>query len=332
MGKSTRKAKVKLHPRRKRRVAPPRGPNVSLFHYLPNELLYIIRDFLPLDDLRSHIAFQSSCRQVRIVYAYDEKFWKAACIAYGIGKPNASKDFPYSISKCTWREIAILVVNHQECCDVPACARFVVPDHLKALWNKVKSPKEVHEQNIQYVGFDASIDFTLEELHGVSGPPRGMEPATLGQEKDLSLHTPGLCKFATSPPMQDIYINGLGFRLLVQNFYGVTVWDVIERIELFRWEHFSPTRLILAYEHHRHQLPCLNVFNWIETLTVGQCMPYIREILREPGNLDSHLSAELRRYRAWITQLHPLLPVRRLIVEAEEYVCQLVYTFVQTWA
>lgn len=82
------------------------------------------------------------------------------------------------------------------------------------------------------MGFDASIDFALSELHGVSAPPRGMEPITLGQEKCMVLHSPGLCKFATSPPMQDIYINGLGFRLLVQNFHGVTVWDVIERIEL----------------------------------------------------------------------------------------------------
>ena len=103
---------------------------------------------------------------------------------------------------------------------------------MVALGNVVRSPSQVHEQKIQYVGFDASIDFALEELHGVSGPPRGMEPATLGQQKCITLHCPGLCKFATSPPMQDIYINGLGFRLLVQNFHGVTVWDVMERIEM----------------------------------------------------------------------------------------------------
>ena len=134
MVKSSRKATVKNQQRRKRRVAPPRGPHVSLFHYLPNELLYLIRNFLPQDDLRSHIAFQASCRQVRVIYADDEKFWKAACVAYGIGRPNASRQFPYSIPKCTWREIAIVVVNHQECCDVPACARYVPPSECCVLF------------------------------------------------------------------------------------------------------------------------------------------------------------------------------------------------------
>lgn len=97
------------------------------FQDLPNELIYIIRDFLPMKNLRDHIAFQSTCRQVRTLYETDGRFWKMACRAYGVSRPAPSEEFPYTKSKVTWRQLAILIVNHQECCDIPSCQQWQLP-------------------------------------------------------------------------------------------------------------------------------------------------------------------------------------------------------------
>lgn len=59
----------------------------------------------------------------------------------------------------------------------------------------------------------------------------GVGVMNLAEQRELVLHSPGLCKFATSPPIQDLYINALGFRLFVRNFDGVTVWDVLDRLD-----------------------------------------------------------------------------------------------------
>lgn len=102
-------------------------PVRATFGDLPNELLYLVRDFIPKRSLRDHIAFQSSCRQVRVLYEKDDRFWKSACHAYGISRPAPSEEFPYTTSKVTWRQLAIMVVNHQECCDIPACKPSDIP-------------------------------------------------------------------------------------------------------------------------------------------------------------------------------------------------------------
>ena len=99
----------------------------SKFQTLPNELLYMIRDCLPKKNLRDHIALQSTCRELRILYEKAERFWETACHAYGVSRPAPSEEFLYSKPRVTWRELAIAIVNHQECCDITTCRQWDLP-------------------------------------------------------------------------------------------------------------------------------------------------------------------------------------------------------------
>lgn len=246
------------------------------FHDLPNELFYLIRGFLPKKNLRDHIAFQATCPQVRILYENDNKFWKEACQVYGVSRPAPSETFPYTPSKVTWRQLAIAIVNHQECCAISTCKhweragvifyyrRFIchaddlldfpggdynhspsARSHTDNPYNVetvVRDPEEVHTSGIKYSGFNTSINIVCGVFNGVAGSrnDEASRITSLGQESALILHSLGLCKFATSPPMREICINALGFRLLVKNRDGVTVWDVLDRFELLCVPFLSP--------------------------------------------------------------------------------------------
>lgn len=217
---------------------------------LPNELLYIIRSYLPYEDLRDHVALQATCRRVRALYERDERFWERACTASGVGRPWGSPDYPYTIGKVTCREVAILAVNHRECCDIPTCQAYRVPgaclylcialyfvlrmifalDELREFGTTIRSPEDVYNAaKDRLVGFEATVDLAASEFHGLNVVHN--KPRTLGEEPALILHAPGLCKFATTPPIQDFYVNALGFRLWVKNNHGVTIWDVLERLD-----------------------------------------------------------------------------------------------------
>lgn len=92
----------------------------------------------------------------------------------------------------------------------------------------------MYEKGNNYAGFCTSVNLvggTFNDDGRVNEGNTLRQVRTLGDERALILHSLGLCKFATAPPMQEFYVNALGFRLCVKNFDGVTVWDVLERLD-----------------------------------------------------------------------------------------------------
>lgn len=82
------------------------------FSGLPVELIAMIRSYIPIQCLLTHLSFAWSCRAVARFYENDERFWKKACLAFGIGKPL---DGPIS-----WQRVAIGYLKEvTRCCQIP---------------------------------------------------------------------------------------------------------------------------------------------------------------------------------------------------------------------
>ncbi|CAE6469635.1 unnamed protein product [Rhizoctonia solani] len=91
--------------------------NMAAFSSLPGELTVIIRQFIPCEDLRTHLALHTVARGARIVL-YDETVWRDLCHANGFGG-MFSKDIMDS-----WRKSITVLTLYQELMGESHCRRY----------------------------------------------------------------------------------------------------------------------------------------------------------------------------------------------------------------
>ncbi|KAJ3558018.1 hypothetical protein NM688_g1156 [Phlebia brevispora] len=81
---------------------------------LPPELLRIVKELIPIADLRTHVCYYNTCRTFASFYGKpeeEEEFWKKSCIMCGI----------CSLGDQSWKEIAFECITKDGFCTHPAC-------------------------------------------------------------------------------------------------------------------------------------------------------------------------------------------------------------------
>ncbi|CAE6462132.1 hypothetical protein ACGC1H_001708 [Rhizoctonia solani] len=90
---------------------------MAAFASIPGELTVIIRQCIPCDDLRTHLALHVVTRGARLVL-YDEAVWRDLCHANGFGG-MFSKDVAES-----WRKSIMVLARYQEFMGESHCRRY----------------------------------------------------------------------------------------------------------------------------------------------------------------------------------------------------------------
>ncbi|CAE6422457.1 hypothetical protein BN14_00873 [Rhizoctonia solani AG-1 IB] len=90
---------------------------MSTFTSLPGELTVIIRQFIPCDDLSTHLALYIVARGARLTL-YDEAVWHDLCYANGFGG-IFSKDVVEG-----WRKSTLVLARYQELMGESHCRRY----------------------------------------------------------------------------------------------------------------------------------------------------------------------------------------------------------------
>ena len=82
---------------------------------LPNELLLLVKEHIPLADLRTHVCYYHTCRTVASFYgdnSQQAEFWRKSCCMAGIGWLKADS---------SWKEIAFETIAKDGFCTHPHC-------------------------------------------------------------------------------------------------------------------------------------------------------------------------------------------------------------------
>lgn len=82
---------------------------------LPNELLLLVKEHIPLADLRTHVCYYHTCRTIASFYGdsgQQAEFWRRSCSLAGIGWLKADS---------SWKEIAFETIAKDGFCTHPFC-------------------------------------------------------------------------------------------------------------------------------------------------------------------------------------------------------------------
>ena len=82
---------------------------------LPVELLLVIKEYIPLSDLRTHVCFYHTCRAIASFYgdtSQQNAFWRRSCALAGIGWLKGDS---------SWKEIAFETIARDGFCSHPHC-------------------------------------------------------------------------------------------------------------------------------------------------------------------------------------------------------------------
>jgi hypothetical protein len=82
---------------------------------LPVELLLLVKEYIPISDLRSHVSFYHTCHTIALFYGDSSRqaaFWRRACALSGIGWKKADS---------SWKEIAFETIRMDGFCRHPHC-------------------------------------------------------------------------------------------------------------------------------------------------------------------------------------------------------------------
>lgn len=85
-----------------------RAPRAG-FRDLSDELLNMIKDFLPAKDLASHLALRVTCKRTWDIYTGQEEIWEVACLGLSLGRPRC-------VAKRSWMWIADTYAIHVHTC------------------------------------------------------------------------------------------------------------------------------------------------------------------------------------------------------------------------
>lgn len=82
---------------------------------LPNELLLLVKEYISLADLRTHVCYYHTCKTVASFYgdsSQQAEFWRRSCTLAGIGWLKADS---------SWKEIAFETIAKDGFCSHPRC-------------------------------------------------------------------------------------------------------------------------------------------------------------------------------------------------------------------
>lgn len=82
---------------------------------LPNELLILIKENIPISDLRTHVCFYHTCRTVAAFYGDTSEqadFWRRSCLLAGI---------TFCRSDASYKDVAFECIAKDGFCSHPDC-------------------------------------------------------------------------------------------------------------------------------------------------------------------------------------------------------------------
>lgn len=217
----------------------------------------MIRGYIPLQDLRSHVYLFKTCSVFAALY--DENFWNSSCLSVGLGS-LASED-PLDVD---WQEVALDCIQHAESCNHSECgvsrlakngemsqySRLNAGRNLPSLLLTIaKFMREANKKNVkrheldilgktdkehrelavstilENIGFQAHCATVEDDAFLYDSGPEYLqkEPRTLLKEHIIACRS-----FAVFPPLSGLCIllyHGEGFTDAA-NQSGLTVWDV----------------------------------------------------------------------------------------------------------
>ncbi|KAH8107847.1 hypothetical protein BXZ70DRAFT_16356 [Cristinia sonorae] len=229
---------------------PVRNTILDLF---PVELLAMIKEYIPQGQLMTHINFYLSFPPVTpSLYGNDEQqelFWEKACAQAGLGYRQRELNNMQQVSwrRVVWEEI----VNHLECdhvecgqgllqfvsdamesqitIDLNDCTRTdffsVIPDSPDKFSNGT-----IVNPVLGFIHFPDKLpginvfQFFERDMYLYDPKKKVQDPA----RQLLDLHPIAARSWATFPPSRRVLLSGTYHNqpLVVENVFGVTVWDV----------------------------------------------------------------------------------------------------------
>ncbi|KAF7793889.1 hypothetical protein EIP86_005011 [Pleurotus ostreatoroseus] len=167
------------------------------FSRLPVEVLLLVKEQIPIGDLRTHVCFYNTCRTTRSFYGRveeQERFWKKSCAWCGICILNNNE---------TWKEVAFECITKDGFCSHPYCGgnllewnALQVSEAIKRIpgWDPEEplSPRSLglDEDNDQDYGEDPdswAVPQRIIQYMGFSAPG---SKASKDQRTDAFLHYP----------------------------------------------------------------------------------------------------------------------------------------------
>ncbi|CAL1705962.1 unnamed protein product [Somion occarium] len=112
---------------------------------LPNELLLIVKEYLPDDDLRTHVCFYHTCRDTAGFYGSDEEqepFWESLCKLNGLYRTD--EDMSLGL---TWQQIAFDCIVRDGFCSHPQCGPALLEQNRH--WKEESTQWQVWDEDLQ---------------------------------------------------------------------------------------------------------------------------------------------------------------------------------------
>ncbi|KAI0338211.1 hypothetical protein BDW22DRAFT_1363084 [Trametopsis cervina] len=217
---------------------------------LPVELLVIIKEYIPVSDLRSHVCFYNTCRTTASFYgdsSQQARFWSRACALSGIGWLNGDS---------SWKEIAFETISKDGFCTHPHCGGALLDMNA----GRVERAMKLYKWDPEEGAWDASFDeqnaeeWTREdrpipvcntvfgEIEFLQDPMpvwvklnearlRSLSPSGFGSW--VISHLVAARSFATFPTVRQMrfHYNNFSYGSKAYNAVGVTVWNVLQAIQ-----------------------------------------------------------------------------------------------------
>ncbi|KAH9944675.1 hypothetical protein B0H21DRAFT_446866 [Amylocystis lapponica] len=247
---------------------------------IPIELRCMIKEFIPVSDLRTHVCFYKSYKNIAALYDDDDKhelFWKRACWFAGLGLVR--EEDPQHVS---WKGIAFECIERCGFCKHPHCGGVLLERNAAMMADVEDSLAHAEQDEIRllvecpvpvdlYPGWlDMKTNPVLGNLafdnHGVpihvpnhSDLVTSLQPDGVPHDYDrrLRLHPITLRSFATFPPVDDICLLSLydiDFPDICRTS-GVTVFDLQLALYAQLYEPLYVHNVIQFLDWHEGQLP-----------------------------------------------------------------------------
>ncbi|GJE90078.1 hypothetical protein PsYK624_062010 [Phanerochaete sordida] len=234
---------------------------------LPNELLLLVKEYIPLADLRTHVCYYHTCKTVASFYgdnSQQAEFWRRSCTLAGIGWLKADS---------SWKEIAFETIAKDGFCSHPRCGGALLDwnaqqaelamrkynwDPEEGAWDAMLDPEDAREWTVPghpipiFNPIFQDIKFKSEHL-----PPWFHDPydakfrvndpdAPLTYVRQLSAHPVAIRSLATFPSVRHIKFHAitLGHEHLFRNLMGLTVWDIVRGFQSDLDRELSITELL----------------------------------------------------------------------------------------
>ncbi|KAI0699588.1 hypothetical protein BC835DRAFT_1412571 [Cytidiella melzeri] len=220
---------------------------------LPTELLLIVKEFIPLFDLRTHVCFYNTCRTTASFYGNNSEqaaFWRRVCALSGIGWLKADS---------SWKEIAFETIVKDGFCSHPHCGGTLLDWNATRVANAMRLYDWDPEEGAWDAAFDEhAVEWTREDrpvlvcssifrhirFSDNALPPwyMAMTDPRLHTDADapapsqswIAAHPVASRSFATFPTVRRMrfHYNNYTYGNKADSAMGVTVWDVLRSIQV----------------------------------------------------------------------------------------------------